>query len=155
MSDIPEFGATAPGAVYALRPGGYAVIFNAAGEVAVVSTPCGFALPGGGQEGAESPEEAAVREAREECGLRIALSSRVGVADELAFAPDEMMYYRKRCTFFLAELVEELGGGEPDHELIWLAVETAVIRLRHGSQRSCRHRSQPPDSAARRSEMWN
>ena len=154
MSDIPEFGPAAPGAVYALRPGGYAVIFNAAGEVAVVSTPCGFVLPGGGQEGAESAAEAAaVREAREECGLRIALGSRVGVADELVFAPDEMTYYRKRCAFFLAELVEELGGGEPDHELSWLAVERAVIRLRHGSQRSCRLRSPPPDSAARRSVM--
>jgi 8-oxo-dGTP pyrophosphatase MutT (NUDIX family) len=132
---IPEFGIPDSEAEYKLRPGGYAVIFNAAGEVAVVSTPKGLFLPGGGQGVAESPEEAAVREAREECGLRISLGDFIGVADELVFAVEESRHYRKRCAFFLAEIIEQVGAGESDHELIWLAPEIAAERLRHESQR--------------------
>ncbi|HEV2664010.1 MAG TPA: NUDIX domain-containing protein [Blastocatellia bacterium] len=132
---IPEFGTAASGAEYLLRPGGYAVIFNGAGAVAVVSTPRGLFLPGGGQEFAESPEEAAIREAREECGLHISLGGHIGVADELVFAEGEGAHYRKRCVFFFAEIVEELGVGEPDHELAWLASDAAVRELRHESQR--------------------
>jgi 2-phosphosulfolactate phosphatase len=132
---IPEFGTTAPGAAYVLRPGGYAVIFSAAGEVAAVATPQGLALPGGGQDGEEPPEGAAVREVAEECGLRVRLGDCIGVADELVCDADERTGYRKRCTFFLAEVLDRPGPGEPDHELVWLSPRDAVARLRHESQR--------------------
>jgi 8-oxo-dGTP diphosphatase len=132
---IPQFGRAAPGAAYVLRPGGYAVIVNAAGAVAVVRTPLGHALPGGGQDGAESPADAAVRETRAECGLRITLGERLGVADELVFAADEATHFRKRCVFFLAEVAAQVGAGEPDHELLWLSPAEAVAALRHAGQR--------------------
>jgi 8-oxo-dGTP diphosphatase len=131
--DIAEFGVASPDVEYVLRPGGYSVIFSATGEVAIVMTPDGLALPGGGQEGAESPEEAAVREAREECGLVIALGNRIGVADEMVFS--EGHYYRKRCTFFIAESLESVEASEPDHELIWTSPERAISELRRESQR--------------------
>jgi ADP-ribose pyrophosphatase YjhB (NUDIX family) len=142
---IPEFGLPASGADFLLRPGGYAVIFGPAREVALVSTPLGLALPGGGQEGGESPEEAAVRETREESGLWIALGERLGVADELVFAADEGAHYRKRCVFFLARVVGMAGAGEADHRLLWLPPEDALAGLRHDSQRwavaeACRRR---------------
>src|SRR5580704_13907478 len=57
---IPEFGRPALGVAHVLRPGGYAVIFSDNGDVAAVSTPLGFALPGGGQQDGEPPEAAAV-----------------------------------------------------------------------------------------------
>jgi 8-oxo-dGTP diphosphatase len=132
---IPEFGIVALGASFVLRPGGYALLFNAAGEVATVSTPLGLALPGGGQEEGESPEDAAIREVQEECGLQIALGRRLGVADELVFAADERKYYRKRCTFFLGKVVVRSGEGESDHELVWLSPQDAVAQLLHESQR--------------------
>jgi 8-oxo-dGTP diphosphatase len=134
-SPIPEFGQAVPGVEYVLRPGGYAVIFNTTGEVAVVATPHGLALPGGGQDDGESPEDAAIRETREECGLRIALGRRIGIADELVYAGEEKTYFRKRCVFFVAEVVEKLGGGEADHELLWLSPERAAEELLHESQR--------------------
>jgi 8-oxo-dGTP pyrophosphatase MutT (NUDIX family) len=124
-----------PGATYVLRPGGYAVIFRCVGTVAVVSTPKGLFLPGGGQVPGESPEDAAIREAKEEGGLNISLGRVIGVADELVFDADEATHYRKRCSFFLAELMGSSGVGEPDHELVWLSPQGAVARLQQGSQR--------------------
>jgi 8-oxo-dGTP diphosphatase len=132
---VREFGVAAPGVAYELRPGGYAVLFNAAGEVATVSTPSGLALPGGGQDDGERPEDAAIREVGEECGLRVVLGRRIGVADELVFAADEGKHYRKRCTFFLGVVVGRSGTGEPDHELLWLPPHEATSRLLHESQR--------------------
>jgi 8-oxo-dGTP diphosphatase len=130
-----EFGEAVAGATYIRRPGGYAVISNTAGEVAVVSTRHGLYLPGGGQEAAETPEQAAIREAYEECGLLIRLRSYLGTADELAFAANEEAYYRKRCAFFSAEVVHQEGHSEADHDLIWMVPEEAAARLHHESQR--------------------
>ena len=135
MGSTREFGEVVPDATYIDRPGGYVVVWNAAGEVAVVSTPQGFFLPGGAQENAETAEQAAIRETYEECGLRIRLTSRLGAADEFVFAEDEAVYYRKRCVFFGAAAVRQEDQSEADHELIWMAPEDAVERLRHGSQR--------------------
>jgi 8-oxo-dGTP diphosphatase len=148
-ASIPEFGAAVPGVVYVLRPGGYVVAFGAGGEVAAVSTPHGLALPGGGQNGGESAEDAAVREAAEECGLRVVLGPRIGVADELVFAAAERTHYRKRCTFFLADVIGGPGVGEPDHELVWLSPADAVATLLHASQRwavgeACRRSGRGP-----------
>jgi 8-oxo-dGTP diphosphatase len=132
---IPEYGSPAPGVNYVLRPGGYAVIFDAAGRVAVVAAPGGLYLPGGGQDPEESPVDAAIREAREEGGLVVAVGRCLGVADELVFADAERTHYRKRCTFFLADVVGRADATEPDHALHWMPVEEAVRRLRDGSQR--------------------
>jgi ADP-ribose pyrophosphatase YjhB (NUDIX family) len=132
---IPEFGTATPGIEYSLRPGGYVVILNGAGAVAMVSTLEGLALPGGGQNEVEKPEEAAIREAQEECGLQVALSKCIGVADELFYSEVERKHYRKRCTFFIGEVVCRSGVGEPDHKLLWWSAGEAITNLRHGSQR--------------------
>jgi 8-oxo-dGTP diphosphatase len=124
-----------PGIEYALRPGGYAVIFNDAGEVAAVKTPTGWMLPGGGADERESLEAAALREVGEECGLQIALGQRIGTADELVKARSDGNYYRKRCTFWIAEVVGAEGDGEDDHQLAWLTPRDALKMLLDGSQR--------------------
>jgi 8-oxo-dGTP pyrophosphatase MutT (NUDIX family) len=111
-----KFGKLVASATYVHRPGGYAVVFNTAGGVAVVCTLQGLFLPGGGQEDAETPEQAAVREAYEECGLRIWLGPHLGTADEFVFAAEEGVYYRKHCTFFHAEVVRQEDRGETDHD---------------------------------------
>jgi 8-oxo-dGTP pyrophosphatase MutT (NUDIX family) len=132
-----EFGSEDAGRTYRLRPGGYAVIRSREGEIAVVRTPEGIFLPGGGQLPGESPEEAAVRETAEECGLRIALAGCLGLADELKFSASEGGHLRKRCTFFLAEVLDgprELAT-EPDHELLWLTAGEAAARLSDESQK--------------------
>src|SRR5438128_8721770 len=112
VDGILEFGAAVAGADYILRPGGYIIVQNSQGEIAVISTPQGFFLPGGGQNSGESPAQAAVREAHEECGLLVQPSKLLGTADELVFAASEGKYYRKRSAFFSAELVGCDKGGE-------------------------------------------
>lgn len=131
----PQFGELDAGADYVLRPGGYAVIFNDVGAIAVVVTPSGYYLPGGGQDAGESPEAATIREVREETGLQIILGACLGTADQLIFAAAEQLHFRKRCTFYLATVRHQLGPGEVDHQLHWLPPEDAHQRLRDGSQR--------------------
>ena len=132
--DFPEFGGQEPCAQYIIRPGGYLVVRNSQGEIAVLSTPQGFFLPGGGQDDGESPAQAALREADEECGLRVQLSGLLGTADELVFAASEEKYYRKRCVFFSAVFVGSEEGGEVDHQLVWMVAEEAASQLSHQSQ---------------------
>ena len=58
------------------------VVFNDAGEILLVRHSYGgrnWFLPGGGHRGGESPEEAMVREMREETGLAVAITGLVGV----------------------------------------------------------------------------
>src|SRR5262245_54693166 len=102
---IPVFGEMVPGRPYVLRPGGYAVIRREPGEVGIVQTPDGFFLIGGGLEGDESPEQALLREAQEECGLVLRIASIIGCADELVFAEREQTYFRRSGTFFRADIV--------------------------------------------------
>ncbi len=51
QSGISEFGKM-PGQVYVPRPGAYCLIFDSQGRIAVMQTPRGCFLPGGGTEGA-------------------------------------------------------------------------------------------------------
>jgi 8-oxo-dGTP diphosphatase len=135
VTTIPQFGELTPGADYTLRPGGYAVIVNSAGRIAVVRTPDMFALPGGGQDPGETPAQAAVRESREECDLAIKLGPELGVADELVYFHAERKHYRKRCTFYIAHAENQGGICEPGYTLHWLKPDEALEQLNHGSQR--------------------
>lgn len=132
--DIPEFGNREAGAEYVLRPGGYVVAQNEVGEIAVVRTPKGYFLPGGGLEEPETLDQAAAREAHEECGLRVEITGLIGTADELVFKASNNTYYRKRCTFFSAKVTARDAAGEADHHLLWMSPNDAASNLTHQSQ---------------------
>src|ERR1044071_7251963 len=99
---IPEFGPRIEGVRYALRPGAYAIVHNDAAQVAVIRTPAGLYLPGGGIEGDESPEEALLREAQEECGMVVRIERLLGMADQLISLTAKSLFICKRGTFFTA-----------------------------------------------------
>jgi 8-oxo-dGTP pyrophosphatase MutT (NUDIX family) len=132
---IREFGVRTQDVEYVLRPGGYVIVHNDKDEIAVARVNGCCFLPGGGQNDGESPEDAAVRETFEECGLRIGNLLRIGIADELVHARQEHSHFRKRCTFMTAELNGAIGHGEGDHELIWLPMAAALGMLTQESQR--------------------
>lgn len=134
--EILEFGTCEPGVDYRLRPGSYGVLRDEFGRVAVIATPVGDFLPGGGQESGESPEETLVREVREECGFAVRIGARLGMADELFFARWSKTHYRKRGTFFTG--THESGPRtptDPGHDLQWCAPREALARLTHESHR--------------------
>ena len=140
--DIPEFGAREPGHRYDPRPGSYGLISDDKGRIAVLQTPQGCFLPGGGSEGGETPDETLVREVREECGFAVSILGRVGEAVEYRRTAGHKHSIRKECVFFTAALGEPCGTAtEEDHALIWLEPREAERRLAHGSQQWAVHQS--------------
>jgi len=140
---IPEFGAREPGVHYALRPGAYAVITDEHRRVALVRTPGGVFLPGGGQDQDESLEQALVREVLEECGLHITVLDYLGTADELCCVRGNDVC--KRSAFFVAIVSrpEREIPKETDHELLWLPKDQALRGLTHNSQKWALQRALP------------
>ncbi len=135
MSAVPEFGERVPGESYRPRPGSYAVLFDDAGRVAVVTTPRGASLPGGGADPGETAEDTLRREVREECGFDVIAERCVCRAIQYVYAEGEG-FFAKDCTFFLARRRDgaPAGAGESDHHLEWLDPAEALIRLPQASQ---------------------
>jgi 8-oxo-dGTP diphosphatase len=135
MNDIPVFGNQLPGHTYVHRPSAYALIRNAAGEWAVVRTPNGCFLPGGGMETDESPQETVEREAREECGFVLETRPPMASALEYVYSVQEKEYFAKESHFLEAVIVGTVQPEEDDHELLWLSLDHAVASLLHESHR--------------------
>jgi len=133
---MPVFGSRIENVTYVKRPSVYAVIGNTDGLLAIVRTGRGVALPGGGIEPDETPEQALRREVREECGLEIRIGPHRGDAVQLVYAKGEATYFEKISTFFDAEIVGTWSGErEQDHDLLWVTPDEAAILLSHESHR--------------------
>ena len=109
--------------------------------VALVHDVFGYwTLSKGGVEEGESIEEAAVREIKEEIGLDITISEKLGEIEYIAYPPD-IGKVRKQVTFFLGkseyqELALEKGSGGLDraswfqlHEVVDLTVYDDILPL--------------------------
>ena len=131
---VREFGDRIPGADYRDRPGSYAVLNDPAGRIAVLRTPAGWFLPGGGAEPGETPEETLVREVREECGCSLRGVRPIGRAVQYVSARGEG-FFAKRSSFFRATPGErdDVATPEVDHELVWLDRAEVMRRLTHES----------------------
>ena len=132
---IPQFGTRPPDREAVARPSAYAILRDAGGRIAVVRTPEGVFLPGGGLEADESPDQAVVREVAEECGLVVTVQRRLGTADQWLFSQAESVHYEIRSTFFEGHIVGPTPAVEPDTILDWLAPEAAARDLTRESHR--------------------
>lgn len=132
--DVPRFGSLLPGLPLVVRPSVYGLIANSEQRVAVVREPDGVFLPGGGIDEGESPEDALVREAAEECGWLVRIGALRDRAVQLALAGDGSAFYEKRSEFY--EISVERESGEPmeaNHETLWVTGAEARTLLTHES----------------------
>jgi 8-oxo-dGTP diphosphatase len=130
-----EFGKPDPDITYVERLSAYGVIVNESGAVAVVRTPDGYFLPGGGAHTSETAEEALWREIVEETGYAPVILRDIGIAAQLTYSEDERLHYRKVGHFFLARFAGKITEQvEADHELIWCSADDALKKMTHEYQ---------------------
>lgn len=124
MTEQPTFGQCPDGVERRIRPGAYAVIFDAQGRFAAVRGINKLFLPGGGIEPNESPEEALSREVREECAHEVIIGQFLGSAVQYFSESDGSRHWEFHCSYFAAQFGVPLDT-EPEHELIWLELSEA------------------------------
>jgi 8-oxo-dGTP diphosphatase len=127
---VPVFGAPENRFPASVRPSAYGVIVDERGLLAVVRTPTGIHLPGGGSDDGEMPETTVVREVREETGLVVQTGAWRRTAIEHVSSVAEQAQFEKHNTFCEARVISATGHAiESDHELLWLPAADAAERL--------------------------
>lgn len=133
---VPIFGELTRYFPATIRPSAYAVISDGQERLAVVRTPKGYFLPGGGQDDGESAEATVIREAAEECALALRLGPWRAAAIEHVSSTTEQAHFEKRSTFCDATAVgRPTRAGELDHQLAWMSASEAVALLTPASHR--------------------
>jgi 8-oxo-dGTP diphosphatase len=134
--DVPVFGHAPTDASAVIRPSAYGLFEDGRGQLAVVRTPDGHFLPGGGIQSGEAPGDTIVREVLEECGLLVRVGSWTVRAVDFVYSPSERSHFEKRSTFVEAHLRRGgLAPTEADHQLLWLNPDVAAAHLLHPSHR--------------------
>jgi len=125
-----SFGEKLKGVEYKDRLGAYAIIFDSNDKVAVVQTPTGYFLLGGGLDINETHEECIKRECLEEAGLSVVVKKFICKGDKYHWS-DTLEYYMHGIGYFyITDIVEKVSEPiEKDHELVWLKIDDCCEKL--------------------------
>lgn len=120
------------------RPGSYGIITR--GEELVMVRIAGWGeyfLPGGGIDDGENPEEALIREVKEETGFFVETLEKIGEAAEYIYSPVAGAYLNKQGIYYAARITDQDLSLiiEEDHEVICLPVSEAIDLLHLDSQK--------------------
>jgi 8-oxo-dGTP diphosphatase len=134
---VPVFGQIDTSVTYVDRPGAYGFLRNGNGDVAIIQTTFGFFLPGGGQDGAETPEAALRRELIEEIGYDLIHSRLIAQAIQYHWSKFYGQHFKKVGTFFEIKAVPMVPhpGYQNEHSLLWWPIEYAKTKLSQEFQR--------------------
>jgi len=103
-------------------------------QIALVKARDDMLLPGGGLDPGEDHTHAAIREAEEECALRVAVRQVLGNAIQFVGGRAGQPVFEKRSRFFTAA-IEHPVPRRPDHEVIWLPPDEAAHASTNDSHR--------------------
>jgi 8-oxo-dGTP diphosphatase len=129
-----QFGSTQPGLAYQDRLSAYGICARGEAAIAVAQVgakaPFEYDLPGGGIESNEDEAAALMREFQEETGLTVWPTRVIGRAGQFWINKGEPR--NSLATFYEVELSSRDGKPtEPDHALVWMNPNEALMRLRH------------------------
>jgi 8-oxo-dGTP diphosphatase len=132
---IQIFGEILPGVKYVERPGGYAFIQNEVREFAIIRTPNGIFLPGGGLDG-DDPETGLRRELHEEMQFVLVKAKFLFQAIQYHWSEHYKSHFKKVGHFFEVEGYRPPGAKmEDEHSLLWLPALEAERVLTQEFQR--------------------
>jgi 8-oxo-dGTP diphosphatase len=133
---IPTFGIPLDGVTYVERYGAYAFLLDRKKNLAVVETPNGFFLPGGGVEGKETLEQALQREVFEEIGLEVVRSKFIVESMQFHWSDFYQKHFKKIGSFYEIEVRDAPPARhQAAHRLHWLSGEKAEQQLSQEFQR--------------------
>jgi ADP-ribose pyrophosphatase YjhB (NUDIX family) len=116
---------------YVTRPTAKGLVFDADGNMALITTHEHYGLPGGGVEKGETFEQALIRECEEEIGCKVEINSNIGTSEQYR-TRDAVKY---ETEYFTATVMGEKGmptstqDDEQNIRIIWIPVNEAVVFL--------------------------
>lgn len=124
--DEKIFGEKLENIEYIDRRAVYGIVVNDEGEIAVIKTPTGYFLPGGGVENFETHVECLQREFFEETGYEAEVEKFIGRAS-LYHTSRTNQYLHGIGYFYTASLICKAGyKSEKDHELLWVEPDQCI-----------------------------
>lgn len=126
---LNAYGTKVAGLTYLARSAAYALIVRDQ-RLALMRQGDKLDLPGGGIEAGETPEEAVIRECREEAGFEVTVGGFVGEVLQY-FINTDGKPYANHARIYLADIVTERLDTkiEADHETEWLTPGDALLAL--------------------------
>lgn len=122
------------------RPGAYLIAVSSA-QIALIRTPKGYFLPGGGLEPGEAHEACILRECLEESGCRVQVGEFLCSAESYLLHERIGPFHPVQYFYMGAFLESVCDPVESDHTLVWLPCATAAGQMKVEQQAWAVHKA--------------